>query len=50
MPRDAAEYARLLYATLHALDDAGCEVVLVEAVPDTAAWEGVRDRLRRAAR
>jgi L-threonylcarbamoyladenylate synthase len=49
MPTDARGYARLLYAALHSLDDAGCELVLVERLPDTSEWEGVRDRLRRAA-
>jgi L-threonylcarbamoyladenylate synthase len=50
LPDDARGYARLLYASLHALDEAGCDVILVEDVPDTAAWAAVRDRLRRAAR
>ena len=50
MPDDPEAYARVLYATLHALDDAGCEVVFVEQPPATAAWAGVVDRLERAAR
>jgi L-threonylcarbamoyladenylate synthase len=50
LPDDARGYARLLYASLHALDEAGCDVILVEDVPDTAEWAAVRDRLRRAAR
>jgi L-threonylcarbamoyladenylate synthase len=49
MPHDAAGYARLLYASLHALDDLGCDLILVERPPETAAWQGVRDRLERAA-
>jgi L-threonylcarbamoyladenylate synthase len=49
MPRDAEGYAARLYAALHALDDAGVDVIFVEAVPDGAAWAGVRDRLGRAA-
>jgi L-threonylcarbamoyladenylate synthase len=49
MPHDTAGYARLLYAALHALDDLGCDLILVEQPPDTAAWQGVRDRLERAA-
>lgn len=48
MPRDSLAYAARLYDTLHALDDAGCEVVFVERVPEEVAWEGVRDRLGRA--
>ena len=50
MPNDPAEYAARLYATLHALDDAGCDVVVVERVPGSGLWLGVRDRLERAAR
>ena len=49
LPDDAAGYARLLYASLHALDDGGCGVVLVEAPPAGPHWEAVRDRLARAA-
>jgi len=49
MPADARAYAARLYAALHELDAAGCEVVWIEQVPDTPAWAGVRDRLRRAA-
>lgn len=43
-------YAAGLFAALHALDGAGYEALLVEAVPDTEGWLAVRDRLRRAAR
>jgi L-threonylcarbamoyladenylate synthase len=50
MPDGAAEYARLLYGMLHRADAEGYDVVVVEAVPGGAAWDGVRDRLRRAAR
>ena len=45
----AAEYASRLYETLHGLDDAGCEVIIVERVPAGDEWAGVRDRLERAA-
>ncbi|HVZ78785.1 MAG TPA: L-threonylcarbamoyladenylate synthase [Gemmatimonadaceae bacterium] len=50
MPRDPRGYARRLYAELHALDDAGCALVLVERAPESAEWAGVRDRLERASR
>ena len=50
MPRDAAGYARRLYAALHAMDAAGCARVLVERPPQTAAWAAINDRLERAAR
>jgi L-threonylcarbamoyladenylate synthase len=49
LPSDSRGYARLFYAALHTLDEAGCGLVLVEQVPDTPAWAGVRDRLERAA-
>lgn len=50
MPPDPASYAARLYDQLHALDAAGVGVVVVERVPDGAAWDGIRDRLSRAAR
>ncbi len=50
MPRNAAAYARRLYAELHALDELECDLVLVERVPEGPEWAGVRDRLERAAR
>jgi L-threonylcarbamoyladenylate synthase len=50
MPNEALEYARRLYASLHALDESNCEVIYVERVPGGPEWAGVRDRLERAAR
>jgi L-threonylcarbamoyladenylate synthase len=47
-PQDAPGYARALYANLRALDDAHADAILVEAVPDGAAWAAIRDRLERA--
>jgi L-threonylcarbamoyladenylate synthase len=49
MPADARGYAARLYAALHALDAAGCELIWIERVPDSPGWAGIRDRLRRAA-
>jgi L-threonylcarbamoyladenylate synthase len=49
VPEDAEAYARALYAELHRCDEAGAELILVEAPPEGAEWEGVRDRLKRAA-
>ncbi|MGH8616187.1 MAG: L-threonylcarbamoyladenylate synthase [Burkholderiales bacterium] len=48
-PQDAAGYAHALYANLRALDAAGRDVILVEALPQTPEWAAVRDRLKRAA-
>jgi len=50
LPGSPSGYARALYATLHELDALGHTTVLVEPPPSDPAWEGVRDRLRRAAR
>ncbi len=49
IPHDAAAFARAVYAELHACDEAGAEWIVVEALPATAEWEAVADRLRRAA-
>ncbi|HET9734448.1 MAG TPA: L-threonylcarbamoyladenylate synthase [Burkholderiales bacterium] len=48
MPREPAAYARKLYAALRELDGAHCEMILIEAPPETPEWAGVRDRLVRA--
>ena len=49
MAPDPQDCAHRLYANLRELDTSGCEVILVEAPPPGPEWEGVRDRLRRAA-
>jgi L-threonylcarbamoyladenylate synthase len=49
MPEDPALYARRLYGTLHALDDAGASAIVVQQVPAGEGWWAVADRLRRAA-
>jgi L-threonylcarbamoyladenylate synthase len=49
LPDDPDGYASVLYATLHELDAEGVGEILVERVPETAAWAAVGDRLRRAA-
>ncbi len=48
-PVDAAGYAHDLYASLRELDHAGCDAILVEQLPEQAAWLAIRDRLQRAA-
>ncbi len=48
MPAEADAYAQQLFAAMHALDGAGVSAIVVEAVPASAAWDAVRDRLRRA--
>jgi L-threonylcarbamoyladenylate synthase len=46
---DAAGYARELYARLRELDSVSAELMLIEAPPQGPEWDGVNDRLRRAA-
>lgn len=48
MPGDAATAAHDLFADLREIDAAGVDQIWVEAPPDDAAWDGVRDRLTRA--
>jgi L-threonylcarbamoyladenylate synthase len=48
MPDDAAEAARQLFAVLREFDAAGVKLIWVETPPEDPAWDGVRDRLRRA--
>ena len=49
MPADPLQYASVLYQTLHRLDAQHPAWIAVELPPDTPAWSGVLDRLRRAA-
>jgi L-threonylcarbamoyladenylate synthase len=49
LPCEPRAWARALYAELHRCDRVGARFILVEAVPETAAWGAVADRLRRAA-
>jgi L-threonylcarbamoyladenylate synthase len=42
-------YGHDLYNNLRTLDKAGCQRILVQAVPDGEAWDAIRDRLLRAA-
>ena len=48
IPNDPEAYARALYAELHQSDQLAPKMILVEAPPDSAPWDGVRDRLQRA--
>ncbi len=51
MPPEPGAYARALYGALHEADAVEAGLVLIEAPPtDEAPWDGVRDRLVRAAR
>jgi L-threonylcarbamoyladenylate synthase len=49
MPAVAQGYAYELYAALRAMDAVRADIILVEAPPADDEWQGVNDRLRRAA-
>lgn len=49
MPLSSDGYAHDLYAALRAMDAAGADVILVESLPAEDEWQGINDRLRRAA-
>ena len=49
MPSDAAQCAHELFAQLRAMDAEGVQEIWVETPPEGEAWDGVRDRLQRAA-
>ncbi len=49
MPRNAEQYAAILYDTLHALDGEGLDEIVVEPLPRAGEWMAIRDRLQRAA-
>ena len=49
LPDEPEGYARGLYAALRELDQAGNDLIVVEAIPGDPGWAAVADRLRRAA-
>ncbi|MCJ0765869.1 L-threonylcarbamoyladenylate synthase [Variovorax terrae] len=49
MPDDAAATAQQLFAVLRDFDAQGVKLIWVELPPAVPEWEGVRDRLQRAA-
>jgi L-threonylcarbamoyladenylate synthase len=49
MPVDAAAAAQELFAVLRALDAQGVKLIWIETPPASPDWDGVRDRLQRAA-
>ena len=49
MPSGAADCARQLFAVLRELDDLGVDLIWVQTPPATPEWQGVADRLQRAA-
>lgn len=49
MPQQALGAAHELFGALRDFDDIGAQLIWIETPPETADWEGVRDRLQRAA-
>ena len=49
MPQQALATAHELFGTLRDFDEQGAKLIWIETPPDTPDWEGVRDRLQRAA-
>jgi L-threonylcarbamoyladenylate synthase len=49
LPTTPDGYAHDLYAALRAMDAVHADIILVEAPPTDAQWQGVNDRLSRAA-
>lgn len=49
IPHDAEAFARAIYAELHRCDEAGAELIVVEAPPESVEWQAISDRLKRAA-
>ena len=49
MPAARDTYAHDLYVALRQLDLAAADLIVVEAPPQVSLWQGVNDRLRRAA-
>jgi len=47
-PQSPAEYARHLYGLLRRMDDAGCQLIVAESVPELPQWAAIQDRLTRA--
>jgi L-threonylcarbamoyladenylate synthase len=48
IPHDAEAFARAIYAELHRCDEAGADLIVVEAPPESPEWSGITDRLRHA--
>lgn len=49
LPSDPDGYAHALYACMRELDSFGSDIMLVAQPPAGSGWQGVNDRLRRAA-
>lgn len=48
MPHEPRAYAHDLYHTLRMLDKKHFQQIIIETLPEDAAWDAIRDRVRRA--
>ena len=48
-PKEPNDYAKNLYQRLRELDRVGAHLIIVETIPSADSWDGIRDRLDRAA-
>ena len=48
IPHDPEAFARAIYAELHQCDESGADLIIIEAPPESAEWNAIRDRLTRA--
>lgn len=49
IPHDPEAFARAIYSELHACDEGGALLIVVESLPPGVEWDALRDRLNRAA-
>ena len=49
LPREPETFGKALYAEWHRCDEGGAKLIVVEAPPESAEWDAIRDRLQRAA-
>jgi len=49
IPHDAEAFARAIYGELHRCDEEKASLIVVEPVPQAPEWQGIADRLQRAA-
>ncbi|HSU56568.1 MAG TPA: L-threonylcarbamoyladenylate synthase [Candidatus Dormibacteraeota bacterium] len=49
IPHDPEAFARAIYAELHRCDEGGADWIIVEELPEGIEWQGIADRLRKAA-
>jgi L-threonylcarbamoyladenylate synthase len=48
IPHDPEAFARAIYSELHACDDSGADLIVIEALPREGEWLAINDRLQRA--